>query len=273
MAMKKRKKQQSSGTGCLLFTILFTILLVIFIIEFPQIKATLQKTGLLERLNTSVTTVPTAPVGKPASSSSTTKSPQAPVPASPSATSTVPGSSSQVSVPPASTTTHAPANSDSPIGALPSSTEGKSATGSKAEATRVVSLYFVSIADDGVIASHEVKRAIKATDTPLSDAVKALLDGPTENEIRSKLLSLIPRGAALKGITVRGSTAIIDLTEAFMYNHYGTEGYTAQLKQLVYTVTAFPAVQDVQILIEGKTVDYLGGEGVFTGKPLSRNSF
>jgi spore germination protein GerM len=58
-----------------------------------------------------------------------------------------------------------------------------------------------------------------------------------------------------------------------MYNHYGVEGYLAQLKQIVYTATTFPSVQDVQILVEGKQKDYLGGEGVYIGKPLSRNSF
>lgn len=114
---------------------------------------------------------------------------------------------------------------------------------------------------------------IPATDSPLSDAINALLGGPTEGEIRSKLISLIPRGTKLLGINIRGSTAIIDLSEAFMYNHYGIEGYSAQLKQIVYTATSFSSVQDVQILVEGKVRDYLGGEGVFIGKPLSRNSF
>jgi len=245
MAVKKRKKQQSSGTGCLLFTILFSVLLVLFIIKFPQIKATLEKTGLLQKLSTTVTTVPPVPPEKTQIPSSATSVPQAEAPASPGTTTIQPREGNQV--PQISTST--------------------------AETTRTVSLYFVSIADDGVISSHEVKRAIKATDTPLSDAVKALLEGPSENEIRSKLISLIPRGTKLKGVSMRGSTAIIDFNEAFMYNRFGTEGYTAQLKQIVYTVTAFPSVQDVQILIEGKLVDYLGGEGVFTGKPLSRNSF
>jgi spore germination protein GerM len=58
-----------------------------------------------------------------------------------------------------------------------------------------------------------------------------------------------------------------------MYNHYGIEGYAGQLKQIVFTATAFPNVQDVQILIEGEKHDYLGGEGVFIGSPLSRSSF
>ena len=117
------------------------------------------------------------------------------------------------------------------------------------------------------------KRNIPVSDSPLTDAINALISGPSEGEIRSGLVSLIPRGTKLHGISVRGSTAIIDLSDAFMYNHYGVEGYSAQLKQIVYTATSFPSVQDVQILVEGKQKEYLGGEGVYIGKPLSRNSF
>ncbi|MCE5256535.1 MAG: GerMN domain-containing protein, partial [Spirochaetaceae bacterium] len=160
-------------------------------------------------------------------------------------------------------------------GAPAGATEGQSgqANGGATTEMRRVSLFFMKIEDDGMISSHEVKRMIPVTDSPLTDAVKALLGGPSEGEIRSKLVSLIPKGTALRGITVRGSTAIIDLSESFMYNKYGIEGYTAQLKQIVYTATSFSSVQDVQILVEGKMKDYLGGEGVYTGKPLSRNSF
>ncbi len=146
-------------------------------------------------------------------------------------------------------------------------------TTSSPAAMRQSSLFFVKIEEDGVISRREVKRTIPASDSPLTDAVNALLAGPSEGEIRSGLVSLIPRETKLLGITVRGSTAIVDLSEAFMYNHYGVEGYLAQLKQVVYTATAFPSVQDVQILVEGKQKDYLGGEGVYIGKPLSRNSF
>lgn len=146
-------------------------------------------------------------------------------------------------------------------------------TTSSPAAMRQSSLFFVKIEEDGVISRREVKRTIPASDSPLTDAVNALLAGPSEGEIRSGLVSLIPRETKLLGITVRGSTAIVDLSEAFMYNHYGVEGYLAQLKQVVYTATAFPSVQDVQILVGGKQKDYLGGEGVYIGKPLSRNSF
>jgi spore germination protein GerM len=139
--------------------------------------------------------------------------------------------------------------------------------------SRQASLYFMKIEEDGVISSHEVRRMVAVSDSPLTDALSALLAGPSEGEIRSGLVSLVPRGTKLKSVSVRGSTALIDLGDTFMYNRYGPEGYQAQLKQIVYTATSFPSVQDVQILIDGQRKDYLGGEGVFIGKPLSRNSF
>lgn len=139
--------------------------------------------------------------------------------------------------------------------------------------SRAATLYFVRIDDDGVIVRQEVKRLIPLSDSPLLDSLGALLKGPNEDELRRKLVSLVPQGTKLLSAQVQGSTAILNFNEAFMYNHYGIEGYAGQLKQIVFTATAFPSVQDVQILIEGERRDFLGGEGVYIGKPLSRNSF
>jgi germination protein M len=43
----------------------------------------------------------------------------------------------------------------------------------------------------------------------------------------------------------------------------------AQLQQVVLTATQFSTVDAVQILIDGRTVDYLGGDGVYVGRPLT----
>ena len=147
------------------------------------------------------------------------------------------------------------------------------AVSSQGGRSRPASLFFVRIDDDGIIVRQEVRRQVAVSDSPLLDSLAALLKGPSEDELRKKLVSLIPQGTKLLSAQVRGSTAFLNFNEAFMYNHYGIEGYAGQLKQVVYTATAFPTVQDVQILIEGQLHDYLGGEGVFIGKPLSRNSF
>jgi spore germination protein GerM len=101
------------------------------------------------------------------------------------------------------------------------------------------------------------------------DSLNALLQGPTAEEQRRGMVSLIPSGARILSATVRGNTAYISFSEEFQYNTYGVEGYAAQLKQIVWTATEFPNVENVQILIEGRRVDYLG-EGIWIGSPLSR---
>ncbi len=138
---------------------------------------------------------------------------------------------------------------------------------------RSASLFFVRIEEDGSIVRQEVKRQIPGSDSPLSDSLAALLAGPNADEMRRGLVTLIPTGTKLISAQVRSGTVYLNFNEAFMYNHYGIEGYAGQLRQIVYTATAFPSVQNVQILIEGERHDYLGGEGVYIGKPLSRGSF
>ena len=49
------------------------------------------------------------------------------------------------------------------------------------------------------------------------------------------------------------------------------EGYAGQIRQIVFTITEFPNIKSVQILIEGRRLDYLG-EGVWIGSPLGRES-
>jgi spore germination protein GerM len=104
------------------------------------------------------------------------------------------------------------------------------------------------------------------------DALKALLRGPSAEETRRGIISLIPPGTRILTAQVRGSTAYINFSEEFQFTEYGAEGYAAQLQQIIWTATEFSTVQDVQILIEGRRVDYLG-EGIWIGSPLSRSAF
>ena len=65
----------------------------------------------------------------------------------------------------------------------------------------------------------------------------------------------------------------IETSESFSFNKYGVQGYLGQLMQIVYTATSFSTIDNVQFLIEGQKLEYLGGEGVWIGSPLSRISF
>jgi germination protein M len=134
-------------------------------------------------------------------------------------------------------------------------------------------LSFVRVEDDGTILHREVKRSLPTSDSPLYDSLSALMKGPSADDLGKGLMSFIPQGAKVLSVVMRGSTAVVNVNEAFSFNSHGIEGVEAQLKQVVWTATAFPTVHDVQFLIEGKQTDYLGGEGVYIGLPLSRNSF
>lgn len=234
----------------------FLVLLVLFIVKYPDIKKTLESTNFFELWKQRTTTT-LAPATKPAAPATTSTT----VPNAPDV---------RQSAPPASPGTGAPAAK--PAGTSTTSVASPAET-PVSQAQRQAALYFVRIGEDGGIQRREVKRTIAASDSPLADALHALLAGPSEAEIRTGLVSLIPRDTVLKSVTVRNATAVIDLSEAFMYNRYGPEGFRVQLEQIVYTATAFGTVSDVQILIEGARKEYLGGEGVFIGSPLSRASF
>jgi spore germination protein GerM len=137
--------------------------------------------------------------------------------------------------------------------------------------TRERGIYFTQVDKDGVLLRVRASRTIPVSDSPMIDSLSALFAGPNAEEKRRGLLNLIPPNTRILSATVRGSTAYINFNEDFQYNTYGVEGYVAQLKQIVWTATEFPNVNDVQILIEGRRVDYLG-EGIWIGSPISRES-
>jgi spore germination protein GerM len=102
--------------------------------------------------------------------------------------------------------------------------------------------------------------------------MQALLTGPTDAEKRQGFISLIPEGTQVIAARVLKDTAYIDLSESFQYNTYGVEGYAGQLDQVIWTATEFANVKNVQILVDGRRLDYLG-EGIWIGTPLGRDRF
>jgi hypothetical protein len=152
------------------------------------------------------------------------------------------------------------ASPPNPVSAAPS-------TGAAQDRT----LYFIHVDPDGAILRTRVTRTLPVTESPLENTLNMLLQGPSAEERRRDLLSLIPPGTKLLSVIVRDATASINFSEEFQFNTYGVEGYVAQLQQIIWTATEFPTVKSVRILIEGRVVDYLG-EGIMIGGPLNRNS-
>lgn len=270
---RKRRSKASMHTGCLLWILALLVFLVLFALRFNDIKDALQKSGLLDVLNRTGESVggkpaqPTRPA-EPAKPPAPPQSVPAPLPSSPALKEPATKEpSAGASIP----TQQAPLEpGPKPDATLPPQ-QPPSET-SPARKTRTIALYFVRIGEDGQISSQRISRTILASDTPLQDAADALLKGPAEAELRAGVLSLIPSGTRLRSISLQGSTAVVDLSEEFMYNRYGREGYAAQLRQLVFTLTEFGNVSDVRILVEGRQRPFLT-EGLPLDKPYRRTSF
>ena len=136
-------------------------------------------------------------------------------------------------------------------------------------------IYFTQVSSDGQILQSRVTRRIPDSASPMMDALNILLAGPTAEEISRGILNLIPQNTRILSYPIiRGTTAHINFSEDFMFNTFGVEGYIAQLRQIVWTVTEFPTVNNVQILIEGEIRNYLGDStGIVIGVPIGRQSF
>jgi len=156
--------------------------------------------------------------------------------------------------------TEKPATPAQPPSPQPSPPEVKPAE------TRDRSIYLIQ---ESVMAQVKVNRKLNVSDTPLKDSIAALLAGPTADERRRGMVSLVPEGSRLLSVKVEGTTAVLDFNQEFRYNTRGSEGCAAQIKQIVWTATEFPNVKDVQFLIDGQRVDFLS-EGVTIRNPIGR---
>lgn len=112
-----------------------------------------------------------------------------------------------------------------------------------------------------------VARTVPSTRAVATAAVRELLAGPSPDE--SGLLTMIPAGSQLLGITIDGSVATVDLTGTFESGG-GSASMLGRLAQLVYTATQFSTVDAIRLRLDGKPVESIGGEGVVVGAGLGR---
>lgn len=138
---------------------------------------------------------------------------------------------------------------------------------------RMAALYFIKVTEDGRTYPQRVVRAVAYDESPLTETIRALINGPTGSELTEGLLTLIPSGTELISAHVENGVAFLNFNRSFRFNPMGAEGTVAQLQQIIYSSTEFPTVLRVQFLIEGEQLDYVGGDGIYIGEPLGRDAF
>ena len=111
------------------------------------------------------------------------------------------------------------------------------------------------------------KHTITKTDAPAKAAVELLFAEPADKQ----LARVLPAAAKLRNLTVKDHVAYADFSDKLIKNN-GSGGSAAErliVGAIVNTLTEFPEIHKVQILIEGKAVETLYGH-MDVSQPLSR---
>lgn len=121
---------------------------------------------------------------------------------------------------------------------------------------------------------EKVVPAPRALNAPAlaSNAMKALLAGPTAAEKADGLDTQIPAGTKLLGIAVRNGTATVDLSKRFESGG-GTLSMTMRIAQVVGTLTRFPNIKNVAFKLDGAAVESIGGEGLIVSPAVDRADY
>ncbi|HBT48144.1 MAG TPA: hypothetical protein DEA73_09780 [Peptococcaceae bacterium] len=129
---------------------------------------------------------------------------------------------------------------------------------------------FVQVYFSDEQALHLVPVAVAAPGSGEGDlpraAVEALLAGPPKD---SGLLATVWPGTRLLDFTVRDGVAVVDLSKEAVGYGGGSTMETLFVDSLLWTLTQYPSINKVQLLIEGEKREYLP-EGTPIREPLPR---
>jgi hypothetical protein len=100
-----------------------------------------------------------------------------------------------------------------------------------------------------------------------TDAVTALLSGPTAAERNRGLRTYVPAGTKLNSVSVVNGLARVDLSLKFALGK-DAQSLDARLAQLVHTVSGVEGATSVQLLVNGGTV-YGMFPGIVTSRPIT----
>ena len=97
------------------------------------------------------------------------------------------------------------------------------------------------------------------------------MTGPTDAEESDGLVTAIPDGTTLLGVSVADGVATVDLSGTFD-DGGGSASMLGRVAQVVATLTQFPTIERVAFRLDGEPVETIGGEGVVVDPPLGRTA-
>ena len=128
----------------------------------------------------------------------------------------------------------------------------------------MVNVYYPRSDGTGLVA---VRRTVSTEkDDKYTAAMKSLLTGTKEKG----QTNVFPKKAKLRSIVVKGGIATVDFSKELQTNFSGgSTGEEMLIGSIVNTLTDFPEVQKVSILIDGSAVETLSGH-MDLSEPLTR---
>ena len=131
------------------------------------------------------------------------------------------------------------------------------------------SVYFLKSNGEDVKLSS-AKKEIKSDSDKFRVAMETLFSGPSGIEKITGVYSEIPPETKLLGIKEDDKSYTINISDDFEIGG-GADSMKIRVKQLVTTATKAANGKDVYLEINGKRVEYVGGEGMMILQPLQRN--
>ena len=130
-------------------------------------------------------------------------------------------------------------------------------------------IYFTKLKDSEGLLLIPVVRNIQKNDSVVDASLKELFLGPTSEEMLKGIMTEIPIGTRLIMVEEAEDEVLVDISSQFLT---GGGSATMQLRylQLYKTLRNVAPGKKIYLMVDGKNVKTIGGEGLEVNQPLSK---
>lgn len=111
-------------------------------------------------------------------------------------------------------------------------------------------------------------KSLGSSEEGLTLALKTVLESPVDPQVSST----IPPGTTLLSLEQKSDGIHLNLSQEFTTGG-GSASMTGRLGQILYTATSLDPDAPVWLSVEGKPLEYLGGEGLEIQQPMTRDLY